>query len=395
MPGPLDGVRVIDLTSVIAGPYSTQLLGDMGADIIKIESPEGDTTRHTGPGRNDAMAAMFIGANRNKRSVMLDLKQANARDALWKLIESADVFVHSIRPQKLQKLGFGQDIVCEKYPKLIYVGLHGFGSGGPYAGRPAYDDVIQGQSGAAALMGSLVGEPRYTPMIMADKTTGTVMTYSVCAALFAREKTGRGQFIEVPMFESLVAYNLVEHQYGAVFDPPLAPSGYPRVLAKYRRPYETKDGHVCMLAYTNPQWERFWTEVGAAQLIDDPRFLNLKLRTEHIEILYETAGQYMKTRTTADWLTVLESIEIPHGPVSQLEDLYSDPQLVSQDFFQKMEHPTEGTLTMTKFPVRFSDTPAHIGRLAPRLGEHTADVLREVGMSDQEISKLSVQQENE
>jgi crotonobetainyl-CoA:carnitine CoA-transferase CaiB-like acyl-CoA transferase len=395
MPGPLDGVRIVDLTSVIAGPYSSQLLGDMGADIIKVEGPDGDTTRHTGPGRNDAMAAVFMGSNRNKRSVVLDLKQETAREALWKLLESADVFMHSIRPQKLAKLGFDNDTVCARFPNLIYVGLHGFGSGGPYAGRPAYDDVIQGQSGAAALMGSLVGEPRYTPMIMADKTTGTVMTYSICAALFAREKTGRGQFIEVPMFESLVAYNLVEHQYGAVFDPPLAPSGYPRVLARFRRPYETKDGHVCMLAYTNPQWERFWPEVGATELIDDPRFQTLKLRTEHIEILYETAGQYMKTRSTAQWLKVLESIEIPHGPVSQLEDLYKDPQLVSQDFFQKMEHPTEGALSMTKFPVRFSDTPAQINRLAPGLGEHTVDVLREVGVSEEDISVLSAKQEKE
>lgn len=393
MPGPLDGVRIIDLTSVIAGPYATQLLGDMGADIIKVESPDGDTTRSTGPGRNDDMAAMFLGANRNKRSVMLDLKQQNARDALWKLIESADVFMHSIRPQKLEKLGFGHEAVCARHPKLIYVGLHGFGSGGPYAGRPAYDDVIQGQSGVAALMGKLVGEPRYTPMIMADKTTGTVVTYSLCAALFARERTGMGQFIEVPMFESLVAYNLVEHQYGAVFDPPLGPSGYPRTLARFRRPYQTKDGYVCMLAYTNPQWKRFWTEVGATELIDDQRFVTLAHRTKHIEALYETAGKYMLARTTADWLKVLEAMEIPHGPVSELEDLYVDPHLVDQNFFQKMEHPSEGMLSVPKFPVRFSQTPASIDRLAPRLGEHTIEVLREAGLSDTKISELTASKE--
>ncbi|MGB7181011.1 MAG: CoA transferase [Burkholderiaceae bacterium] len=389
MAGPLQGVRILDLTSVIAGPYASQILGDLGADIIKVEAPDGDTTRNTGPARNPGMAAMYLGVNRNKRSIVLDLKQENARDALWKLIDSADVFMHSIRPQKLEKLGFGHESVCERNPRLIYVGLHGFGSGGPYSGRPAYDDVIQGQSGAADLMSRLTGEPRYTPMIMADKTTGTVVTYSVCAALFAREKTDRGQFVEVPMFESMVAYNLLEHQYGAVFDPPMADAGYPRVLAPWRRPYKTLDGYCCMLAYTNPQWHRFWTEVGAPELIDDPRFANLSLRTTNISALYETAGQYMATRETEQWLDVLQGLEIPCGPVTTMNDLYKDPHLTAQGFFETANHPTEGPVVMPKFPVRFEHTPAHISRLQPRLGEHNAEVLREAGLTESEIAALN------
>jgi crotonobetainyl-CoA:carnitine CoA-transferase CaiB-like acyl-CoA transferase len=388
MAGALDGIRILDLTSVIAGPYATQIMGDMGADIIKIEGPDGDTTRTTGPSRNDGMAAMYLGVNRGKRSVQLDLKQASGSAALWKLIETADVLVHSIRPQKLAKLGFSDSAVRERNPRLIYVGLHGFGSGGPYAGRPAYDDVIQGQSGAADLMQRVTGEPRYMPMIMADKTVGTVLTYSVCAALFARERTGQGQFIEVPMFESMVAYNLLEHQYGSLFEPPVNEPGYPRVLAPWRRPYKTQDGYCCMLAYTDAQWSRFWQEVGATDSAADPRFSDLQHRTEHIGLLYETAGKYMATRSTAQWLEVLERLEIPHGPVNTLADLYQDPHLKAQGFFRTEQHPTEGTLTMPGFPVRFSGTPAGSDRLPPRQGEHTEEVLRDAGLPDELLQQV-------
>lgn len=388
MAGALDGIRILDLTSVVAGPYATQILGDMGADIIKIEGPAGDSTRTTGPARHDNMAAIFVGVNRSKRSVCLDLKRAEAREALWHLVDTADVLVHSIRPQKLDKLGFSAEAVRARNPRIIYVGMHGYGSGGPYAGRPAYDDVIQGQSGAADLMCSLTGEPRYMPMIMADKTVGTVLTYSICAALFARERSGEGQFVEVPMFESMVAFNLLEHQYGSLFDPADTPPGYPRVLAPWRRPYKTLDGYCCMLAYTDAQWARFWEEVGAGGPAQDPRFASLPLRTENIALLYETAGQYMATRSTAQWLEVLEQLEIPHGPVNSLQDLYHDPHLQQRGFFESVEHPSEGALKLPGFPVTFSATPADTSRLAPRLGEHTEQVLRESGLSDEIIQTV-------
>ena len=269
---PLDGFRVLDLSSVVLGPLATQVLGDLGAEVIKIEAPGGDTTRSTGPQRSPGMAALFMGVNRNKRSAVLDLKQAAARDALWRLIDGADVFLHSIRPQKLDRLGFGQESVRRRNPRIVYAGLHGYRTDGPYGGRPAYDDVIQGRSGSADLMARLVGEPRYMPTIMADKTCALVAAYAVVAALLARERTGRGQFVEIPMFETMAAFNLTEHIYGRVFDPAAAEMGYPRVLVQWRRPYPTADGYICMLAYTDEQWRRFWREVGRAELIDDPRF---------------------------------------------------------------------------------------------------------------------------
>src|SRR5580700_4381008 len=237
MTGPLSGVRVLDLTSVVAGPLATQTLGDMGADVIKIESPDGDTTRYTGPARSPDMAALFMGLNRSKRSLVLDLKQAAAADALWRLIATADVLVHSMRPQKIERLGFGHQAVCARNPRIVYAAIHGYREGGPYSRQPAYDDVIQGQSAVAALMAEISGEPRYAPTILADKTTALALVGGISAALYAREKTGRGQFVEVPMFESMVSFVLAEHLFGHCFVPPVGELGYTRVTGSWRRPY--------------------------------------------------------------------------------------------------------------------------------------------------------------
>ena len=218
-PGPLAGVRVLDLTSVVLGPYATQMLGDLGADIIKIEPPEGDTTRYTGPRVSADMASLFLGVNRNKRSIVLDLKTPAARDVLLRLVDKADVFVHNIRPQKLDKIGLGPEALCARNPRLIYAGIHGWREDGPYSGRPAYDDIIQGLCGVASLMDQLTGEPRYAPTILADKTSGLVAAQAILAALYHREKTGRGQFVEIPMFETMVAFIMVEHLHGLGFEP--------------------------------------------------------------------------------------------------------------------------------------------------------------------------------
>ena len=264
--GALAGIKVLDLTSVVFGPLCTQVLGDQGADVIKIEAPEGDTTRFTGPAASPGMAALFLGLNRNKRSLVLDLKQHEAKSALWRLIDSADVLVHSIRPQKVDKLGFSPEAVLARNPRLVYAALTGFGSGGPYAGMPAYDDVIQGQSGVAALMSEIAGEPRYAPMILGDKTCGLVAAQAITAALLARSRTGKGQYIEIPMLETMVAFTLAEHMFGRTFDPPKGGIGYSRVLAPWRRPYKTKDGYIAMLVYTDAQWLKFWTLVGRDSL---------------------------------------------------------------------------------------------------------------------------------
>ena len=310
MSAPMEGIRVLDLTSVLFGPYCTMLLGDMGADVVKIEAPAGDTTRSTGPGHNPGMAAFFLLCNRNKRSICLDLKHEGAREALWRLVDTADVFIHSIRPQAIDRLGFGPDAVRARNPRMVYVGLHGFSEAGPYAGRPAYDDIIQGGSGLAALMEPLAGEPRFTPMVAADKTCGLMAASAVTAALLHRERTGEGQFVEVPMFETMAHFNTMEHIYGHVFDPPLAPMGYPRVLARWRKPYPTADGHLNVLPYNDGQWRRFVEAVGRPQLADDPLYAGLGARTENVEQLYVTVGEILATRTTEEWVELLERLEM-------------------------------------------------------------------------------------
>jgi crotonobetainyl-CoA:carnitine CoA-transferase CaiB-like acyl-CoA transferase len=387
--GPLTGVRVLDLTSVVLGPYATQMLGDLGADIVKVEPPEGDTTRYTGPRISRDMASLFMGVNRNKRSIVLDLKTASAREALLRLVDRADVFVHNIRPQKLDGLGLSSETLCKRNPRLIYAGIHGWREDGPYSGRPAYDDIIQGMCGVASLMDQLTGEPRYAPIIFCDKTAGLVAAQAILAALYAREKTGRGQFVEIPMFETMVSFIMVEHLHGLGFDPPQGGAGYARVLAPWRRPYPTADGYLCMLAYTDAQWRRFWGEVGKPEMMKDERFADMAARSRNIDEVYRIAGEELTSRSTADWIAAFDKLEIPAGPVKSLEEVIADPHLAKVGFFKRMSHPTEGELIFPEPPLRFAETPAAIDRLPPRLGEHGREVLQEIGMRGDEIDALA------
>jgi len=387
--GALAGVRIVDLTTVVLGPYATQMLGDLGADVIKVEGPDGDTTRHTGPRRNPDMASLFLGANRNKRSIVLDLKAPAARDVLLRLIDTADVFVHNIRPRKLAKLGFGPDALMARRPRLIYAAIHGWREDGPYGGRPAYDDIIQGFVGVAALMETVTGEARYMPTILADKTCGLMATQAILAALFHRQNTGRGQVVEIPMFETMVSYLMIEHLYGHAFVPPMGEMGYARVLAPWRRPYRTADGRICMLAYTDQQWRRFWQAAGRAGMMDDPRFADLAARTRHIDDVYRLAGEALTARTTQEWLALLDELEIPAGPVNGLADLPDDPHLAAIGFFRQVQHPTEGAIMMPDIPLRFSDSPAGISRLPPRFGEHGREILGELGLTPDDIAALA------
>lgn len=383
---PLQGIRVLDLSSVIFGPLAGQTLADYGAEVIKIESPQGDSTRHTGPGLESGMAAMFMGSNRSKKSVVLDLKQASAQQALQALVGSADVFMHSMRPQKLSALGIDPETLRARHPRLVYASLLGF-LPGPYAGRPAYDDVIQGMSGLADLMERQTGEARYLPTIAADKTCGHVAAHAILAALFQRERTGQGSLVEIPMFESMVGFNLVEHFYGQHFVPPLSGAGYPRVLAPWRRPYKTADGHVAMMPYTDTHWQRFFAEVGRAKLAADPRFTNIAQRTRHIAELLELASQFVAQHSTAYWIEACDRLEIPAAPVGRLDDLPQDPHLQATGFFETVNDPAMGPLRFPGVPVRFNGQRPPV-RMAPRLGEHTQATLQAAGLSPAEISAL-------
>ncbi|GAA4413440.1 CaiB/BaiF CoA transferase family protein [Quisquiliibacterium transsilvanicum] len=408
--GALAGVRIVDLTAVIFGPYCTQILADYGADVIKVEAPEGDTTRWTGPSLDHGRAAIFLAANRNKRSVVLDLKQPAAREALLALVDTADVFVHSVRPQKLEKLGLGPAALMARNPRLIYAGLHGFGSDGPYAGQPAYDDIIQGLSGVADLMERQTGTPRYFPTIAADKACGQVAAHAVLAALFQRERTGRGQCVEVPMFESMTSFMLLEHFYGRHLaregepDPAPGPArgadgdgdgdaaqahsaGYPRLLTPWRRPQRTADGHVCILPYTTAHWQLFFEHTGHPELASDPRFQDIASRTRHIAELYEIAGEIVAHRDTAWWLELCKRLEIPAAPVNRLEDMEHDPHLKAVGLFPTVHGDDGSACRLVRNPVRLADSEVPM-RMPPSLGEHTLEVLAEAGLDAEAIRRL-------
>lgn len=385
---PLSGIRVIDLSTVVMGPYASQWLADLGAEVIKVEPPEGDSTRRTGPAAEDGMSAIFLGVNRSKKSVVLNLKLPAAQAALERLLASADVFMHSMRPQKLAGLGLDPADVMARHPRLVYVSLLGFAEDGPYGGRPAYDDIIQGLSGNAALMAVQTGTMRYFPTIAADKTSGLVAALSISAAIAGRERQGgKGALVEVPMFESMVAFNLVEHLYGQHFEPPRGPTGYPRVLAPLRRPYQSADGHVCMMPYTDAHWRDFFTAAGRPDLAADPRFAGIAARTQHIEALYELTGEIVRTRTTAAWLALCETLQIPVARVNQLAELVDDPHLRATGFFDTLDDPAMGTLRFTGAPVRFDGERA-ASALPPRLGQHTRSLLGEAGLSGEQIDEL-------
>ena len=382
---PLSGVRVLDLTTVLFGPYTTQILGDFGADVIKIEAPGGDPVRHLGPARNSGMGALFLGSNRNKRSIVLDLKGSVGREALWRLIDKADMFVHNVRPQKIRTLGFGPDDVLRRRPIIIYGGLHGYREDGPYGGQPAYDDVIQGASGIAGLFQERDGEPQLVPSVVADKSAALMASSGLIAAYVKRLRTGRGVYMECSMFEGLVSYNLVEHQWGTIFSPPESKPGYSRLLSRNRRPHRTLNGFICMLPYTDKHWKTFWKLSGLPKMAEDPRFSTMALRVRNIDDLYREAGKVIANRNTEEWLKVLTEADIPVGRVNSLEDLRNDPHLTETGFFRPYEHPTEGAIEIPDTPYRIDRESLPIRRHPPQLGEHGQEILAELGMSQQEI----------
>jgi crotonobetainyl-CoA:carnitine CoA-transferase CaiB-like acyl-CoA transferase len=395
MAGPLSGATVVDLTTVVMGPYATQILGDLGATVIKVEAPAGDNVRHVGPMRNKGMGHMFLHLNRNKKSVTLDLKKPKGREALLRIASKADVLLYNIRPQAMQRLGLSYDDVSAVNPRILYVGAYGFGQSGPYAARPAYDDLIQGMSGLPWLMREAgADEPRYIPATLADRIVGLHAVYAVTAGLYERERSGKGQSIEVPMFECMSQMILGDHFGGSSFEPPIGGPGYARVLAKDRKPFRTSDGYLCVLMYNDKQWEAFFEAIGRPEVYrNDTRFNSHENRSSRIGEVNAYVAEQMKLRSTADWLQLLTAADIPVARMNSLDDILNDEHLLASGFLDTETHPSEGHLRRTKTPTQWSRTQTSPQGPTPRLGEHNREVLTWAGYTDDEINEFTASPE--
>lgn len=374
--GPLRGVRILDLTTVVMGPSATQILGDLGADVVKVESQAGDTLRLIGPWRHEGMGPLFLQANRNKRSVVLDLKTPAGKRAILALANRADVLVSNVRPQGLQRLGLDYDSVRKDNSRIIYCLAVGYGSDGPQSGKAVYDDLMQAASGIAGLFRAVDGVPRYAPINLCDRVVGLHVANAISSALYHRAMTGEGQAIEVPMFETMVQFVLADHMGGGAFRPPLGEMGYKRLLSRTRGPYATKDGHLSLVVYTDRHWRDFTTLLGCPALMDtDERFRSQESRNRHAEEVGRFLADHLRVRCNKEWLDILYRIDIPACPVNAIEDLFDDPHLKAVGFFEEVVHPTEEKVVVCRHPVKYSRSPASTRRLAPNLGENTAEIL--------------------
>ncbi len=388
--GPLAGVKVIDLTAVLMGPSATQMLADLGADVIKVETADGDSTRKIGPCGDRKMGPIYLGLNRNKRSVVLDLKQPRGREAFLRLVEGADIVTCNVRPKGMERLKLTYEDLCQVNPRIIYVSMMGFSQRGRYARSPAFDDLIQAAIGLPwAVAANSDGSPRYVPVNIADRSVGLYAFGVITAALYSRAMTGRGQRIDVPMFETMVPYILGDHHYGQKFSPPKGEFGYPRILARARTPYRTKDAYVCCAIYHDHHWKAFLEVIGQAHLWgSDPRLASMTTRTTHSEELSEFVKNELVKKTTAEWQELLKVADIPVFPMHTLESLVKDPHLQDIGFYSEVEHPAVGTIRETAVPSEWHGTPPSNYRLPPTLGQHSAEVLAEAGYSAQEIETM-------
>jgi crotonobetainyl-CoA:carnitine CoA-transferase CaiB-like acyl-CoA transferase len=385
--GPLQGLRIVDLTTVVLGPYATRILADLGADVIKVETHAGDQTRHYKPLKHEGMAGYFINLNRNKRSLSVDLKTPQGMAILKRLIGGADAFVHNMRQQAAERLGLGYEAVRAIRPDIVYCGAVGFGTAGPYSGRAAYDDVIQAASGLAGLHAAVHGEPVYAPTVLCDKITGQTVAYAVMAALLQRARGGGGQAVEVPMLETSAEFALVEHLHAATFEPPIGEIGFKRVLSRNRKPFRTADGHMCILPYSDSNWADFFRFTGRTELLGDARFRVLADRVQHIDFLYSVVEHEAPRFTNAQWQAFCDGASIPCMPVKSLDEVLHDEHLAAVNMFSVQQHPTEGAYRVVRSPVQFA-APFQVRHHAPRLGEDSVGVLEEAGYSSREIEDL-------
>jgi crotonobetainyl-CoA:carnitine CoA-transferase CaiB-like acyl-CoA transferase len=387
--GPLEGVRIIDMTSVVVGPLATQIMADYGADVIKVEAPGGDIVRTlAGRGVTPGMSSKFLHLNRNKRSIALDLKQTGARAALMKLIERADVLIWNMRPPAMARLKLAYEDVRKVNPRIIYCGMFGFGQGGRYRDKPAYDSIIQGSAGVAALYHRATGEPRYLPMVIADRTVGLIAVQMILMALYARSRTGEGQSIEIPMFENIVKSVLEEHMYLKTFDPPLGPTGDPRLIDPHARPLPTQDGWICISGNTDAQAFGIFDAIGKPELKTDPRFSSIAARFKHTADYFRIRAEGLKQKTTAEWIEIFDRTDVPAMPFQTLDDLMQDPHLADIGFLQRIDHPTEGKIWNMTLPNRISGGARRDFRPAPKIGQHSVEILSEIGYRDADIDAM-------
>ncbi len=386
--GPFKGVRIIDMTGVVFGAYATQILADLGAEVIKIESPGGprgeggDVIRWT-PAQNDKapdLGPIFMTINRNKKSVLLDLSTPEHKAVMEELLKTADVFASTVRYDGMTRLGLDYESVKVLKPDIVYVHGSGYGAAGPRAGEPAYDDLIQAASGCADLLSRVDGnpEPRYLPTLLGDKVSGLFMSQGIMAALFHHQRTGEGQFVEIPMFESVTSFILAEHMFGHVYDPPTGPWAYSRLANPNRRPFKTKDGFLGLTPYSVGHWRRFFKLADQSELIEDPRFSTQRGIAQNIRELYGLLERTTVARTTEEWIEALNSKGVPAVPVNRLDDLPTDTHLTAVGFFEKYNHPVAGAYYAIRSPMLFEKTPANIRAHPPRLGEHTDEIIAEV-----------------
>ena len=388
--GPLAGVRILDLTGVVLGPLATQILGDYGADVIKIEPLDGDLMRANGAQRGDGstagLSSIFLAINRNKRSLAIDLKSPEGSDAVRRLAKTADALVHNMRVEAIERLGFGYDDVRKIRPDIVYCVATGFGQDGPDRARPAFDDVIQAGCGLVSIANVYAERPDYVSSLIADKTTGLALVNAVLAALFHRERTGQGQYVETPMLETMTAFVLAEHMGGMTFEPREGAAGYARLLQGGRRPMRTKDGWLALLPYTAEHWSAFFDEIGRLDLVTIAT--DRLARNKHVQELYSAMREALEKRTTDQWFSTCERLDIPATRLYALDDLPDHPHLAATNFFELHDHPVAGKIRMTRPPTKFSKTPAAITRHAPRLGENSREILGEAGFGEKEIGVL-------